>query len=131
MRVLVSFSTHYLEIMTQGGWIILALQCILYSKLVYSLASNAKQHYISAEDGHKICVYEKGSPSTCTHSILLLHGRSFSSKPVFDLVFSSSASSSTKNSVSEVTNLSVMDKLAECNVSGRMSIVLILISIDN
>jgi pimeloyl-ACP methyl ester carboxylesterase len=74
------------------------------------LQSVAKQHYIPAEDGHKICVWEKG-PSDSPYSIILLHGRSFSARPVFDLIYSSS----TETGV-EAINLSAMDALATCGV---------------
>lgn len=74
-------------------------------------SSTALQHYIPTEDGHQICVWEKG-PKDAKHSLLLLHGRSFSSKPVFDLVYSSSSDSSE----STVHNLSTMDKLADYGI---------------
>jgi pimeloyl-ACP methyl ester carboxylesterase len=70
-----------------------------------------KQHFVNAEDGHKICVWEKG-PMDSPHSLILVHGRSFSAKPVYDLVYSSSS----EDTINETSNLSVMDSLAECNV---------------
>lgn len=60
----------------------------------------------SSDDSHSICVYEKGSASS-RHAIILLHGRTWSSLPVFDLAFQSTAQSGEGE-----VNLSTMDMLA-------------------
>ena len=72
-----------------------------------------KKHYVSSEDdGHQICVFEKGE-TTSKYSIILLHGRTWSSLPVFDLIFDSTPRS---NRASEEINLSTMDMLVSNGV---------------
>lgn len=66
------------------------------------------RHEVAAEvDGHPICVYEKGDPSA-EHTIVLIHGRTWSSLPVFDLKYESAING---DGVKELVNLSTMDQL--------------------
>lgn len=92
-------------------FVLVMLQAQLHqvSGLVGKL-SVCKQHHVVSEDGHRICVWEKG-PTDSPYCIVLLHGRSFSARPVYDLIFSTSTESG-----GEMVNLSVMDALAECNI---------------
>jgi alpha-beta hydrolase superfamily lysophospholipase len=64
------------------------------------------RHIVPAEtDGHELCVYEKGDPNA-EHTIVLVHGRTWSSLPVFDLKYETNAEGSR-----ELVNLSTMDLL--------------------
>lgn len=68
---------------------------------------NLKKHFVEAEDGHPVCVFEKGDP-TSANCIILLHGRTWSSLPVYDLTFESTR----EDGLKERVNLSTMDALA-------------------
>ena len=58
-------------------------------------------------DGHRICVYEKAPVSSeVKGTILLIHGRTWSSLPVFDLNYESTGDGKIKT-----VNLSTMDQL--------------------
>lgn len=65
------------------------------------------QHFVNADDDdHPICVFEKGDPNS-SHCIVLLHGRTWSSLPVYDLALDSTSDQREKEK-----NLSTMDALA-------------------
>ena len=70
---------------------------------------NLIKHEVKAElDGHMICVYEKAPRSSeVKGTILLIHGRTWSSLPVFDLNYESMDA----NGKLQTVNLSTMDQL--------------------
>ena len=75
---------------------------------------NLVKHEVKAElDGHRICVYEKAPESSKVEStILLIHGRTWSSLPVFDLNYESED----EDGKIKTVNLSTMDQLVTKNI---------------
>ncbi len=53
-----------------------------------SINPSLEQHYVRMEDDHRVCVWSKGDPKTAKHCIVLLHGRTWSTIPVYDLRYS-------------------------------------------
>ena len=47
-----------------------------------------EQHYVKMEDDHHVCVWSKGDPTTSKYCVVLLHGRTWSTIPVYDLRYS-------------------------------------------
>lgn len=77
-----------------------------------SVVGELEKHFVPSDlDGHEICVFEKkleSRPESCPkNTIILLHGRTWSAIPVFNLIYEGS------DDKKKVHNLSTMDLLAK------------------